>query len=169
VDKDVKVEPVNDYSLNLYNQHGKLIATAPQFDGLDVLDCVLDRALGSTEYTEIDGSCLLALKTTRHASRHDAEKLMVWHRRLAHIGPKALEMFWTITDALKIPGKCDRVSCIKSKSSRKPYTPNTTSQATEPLQLVHSDICGALEAAIGGVDICCSLSTMPQGIQMSIN
>jgi hypothetical protein len=150
VDKDVKVELVNDYSLNLYNQHGKLIATAPQFDGLDVLDCILDRALGSPEYTEIDGSCLLALKTTRHASRHNAEKLMVWHRRLAHIGPKALEMLWTITDAPKIPGKSDRVSCIKSKSSGKPFTPNTTSQATKPLQLVHSDICGPLATAIGG-------------------
>ena len=29
IDKDVKVEPVNHYSLNLYNCHGKLIATAP--------------------------------------------------------------------------------------------------------------------------------------------
>jgi hypothetical protein len=42
MDKDVKVEPVNHYSLNLYNRHGKLIATAPQVDGLSVLDCVLD-------------------------------------------------------------------------------------------------------------------------------
>jgi len=29
MDKDVKVEPVNHYGLNLYNHHGKLIATAP--------------------------------------------------------------------------------------------------------------------------------------------
>jgi len=38
MDKDVKVEPVNHYSLNLYNRHGKLIATAPQVDGLFILD-----------------------------------------------------------------------------------------------------------------------------------
>jgi len=77
MDKDVKVEPVNHYSLNVYNRHGMLIATAPQVDGL----FVLDRAPESTEYTDIDDSCLLALKPTGHASRHNAEKRMMCHRR----------------------------------------------------------------------------------------
>jgi hypothetical protein len=151
MDKDVKVEPVNHYGLNLYNRHGKLIATAPQLDGLFVLDRVLDRAPGSTEYTDIDNdSCLLALKTTGHASRHDAEKRMLWHRRLAHVGLKALEILpKVVTDAPKMTGKCDCESCFKCKLVRKPFTP-TTSRATEPLQLVHSDICGPLETAIGG-------------------
>ena len=31
--RDVKVEPVHHYSLNIYNRHRKLIATAPQVDG----------------------------------------------------------------------------------------------------------------------------------------
>jgi hypothetical protein len=136
MDKDVKVEPVNHYGLNLYNCHGKLIATAPQVDGL----FVLDRAPESTEYTDIDDSCLLALKTTGHASRHDAEKRILWHRRLAHVGLKALEILPTITDAPKMTGKYDCESCIKCKLARKPFTPNTTSRATEPLQLGHSDI-----------------------------
>jgi len=148
MNKDVNVEPVNHYVLNLYNRHGKLIATAPQVDGLFVLDRVLD--LESTEYTDIDASCLLALKTTGHASRHDAEKRMLWHRRLAHVGLKALEILPMITDAPKMTGKCDCKSCIKWKLTRKPFTPNMTSRATEPLQLVHSDIWGPLETAIGG-------------------
>jgi len=38
MDKDVKVVPVNHYGLNLYNRHGKLIATAPQVDWILVLD-----------------------------------------------------------------------------------------------------------------------------------
>jgi hypothetical protein len=38
MDKDVKVEPLNHYSLNLYNRHGKLIATAHQVDGLFIRD-----------------------------------------------------------------------------------------------------------------------------------
>jgi hypothetical protein len=49
MNKDVKLEPVNRYGLNLYNRHGKLIATAPQVNGLFVLDHVLDGAPGSTE------------------------------------------------------------------------------------------------------------------------
>jgi hypothetical protein len=150
MDKDVKVEPVNHYGLNLYIRHGKLIATAPRVDGLFVRDRVLDRAPGSTEYTDIDNdSFLLALMTTGHASRHDAENRMLWHRRLAHVGPKALEILPMITDAQRMTGKCDCESCIKCKLARKPFTP-TTPRATEPQQLVHSDLCGPLETAIGG-------------------
>ena len=78
MDKDVKVEPINHYHLNLYNRHGKLIGTAPQVDGRFVLVRVLDRAPESTEHTDIDNnkSCLLALMMTGHASRHNAEKRM---------------------------------------------------------------------------------------------
>jgi len=74
---------------------------------------------------------------------------MLWHRRLAQVSLKALEILPTITDAPKMTGKCDCESCIKCKFAQKPFTP-TTSCATEPLQLVHSDICGPLETAIGG-------------------
>jgi hypothetical protein len=148
MDKDVKVELVNHYGLNLYNRHGKLIATAPQVDGLFVLEPVLERE--STEYTDIDDSCLLALKTTGHESRHDAETRMLGHRCLAHVGLKALELLPTITDSLRMTGKWDCECCIKRKWTRKAFTPDTTSSATEPLHLVHSDICGPLETPIGG-------------------
>jgi hypothetical protein len=150
MDKDFNVEPVNHYGLNLYNRHGKLIVTAPQVDGQCVLDCVLDRVLGSTEYTNIDNdSCLLALKTTGHPSCHDAKKRMLWHHRMAHVGLKALEILPMINDAPKMTGQCDYESCIKCKLDRKPFTP-MTSRDPEPLQLVHSDICGPLETAIRG-------------------
>jgi hypothetical protein len=110
MDKDVKVEPVNHYGLNLYNRDGKLIATAPHVYGLFVLDRVLDGAPGSSEYTDIDNtnSCLLALQMTGHASRHDAEKRMIWHRRRAHVGLKALEILpKVVTDALTMTKTCD--------------------------------------------------------------
>jgi hypothetical protein len=149
--QDIIVELVNYYSLNLYNRHSMLITTAPQVDGLFFLDCVLDRPPGSTEYTDIDNdSSLLALKTTGHASRHDAENRMLWHNSLAHIGLKALEILpKVVTDAPRMTGRCDCGSCIMCKLARKPFT-RTTSRASEPLQLVHSDICGHLETAIRG-------------------
>jgi len=131
----------------LYNCHGKQIATAPQVDGLFFLDRVLDWALESTTYTDMDDSCLLALRTTGHASRNDAEKRMLWLLRLAQVGLKALEILLTITDAPRMTSKCDCKSCIKCKLARKPFAP-TTSRATEPLQLMYSDICGPLETAI---------------------
>jgi hypothetical protein len=46
-------------------------------------------------------------------------------------------------------GKCNCPSCIKCKSTRKPFTPNTTSHATDPLELVHLNIYGPPETAIG--------------------
>jgi hypothetical protein len=86
---------VNHYGLNLCNCHGTLIATAPQVNGLFLMDRVLDRTLESTEYTNIDNnnnSSLMALIMTVLASRHNAEKRMLWHRCLAHIRLKALEI-----------------------------------------------------------------------------
>jgi len=84
-----------------------------------------------------------------YASRHDAEKRMLWHRRLAHIGSMALEILPMMTDTPKMTGICDCESCIKYKLARKPFS-HTTSRATEHLQIVDSDICGPLETAIGG-------------------
>jgi hypothetical protein len=105
MDKDIKVEPMNHNGLNLYNHDGKLIATAPQVDRLVVLDRVLDRE--STEYTNIDDSHLLSLKTTGNVSRHNAEKRLLRHRRLAHVCLKALELLLTITDDPGMAWKCD--------------------------------------------------------------
>jgi hypothetical protein len=80
MDNDVKVEPVNHYGLNLGNPYGKLIATAPEVDGLFVQNRVLDGARELTEYSNINNyRCLLELKPTGHASLHDAEKRMLLH------------------------------------------------------------------------------------------
>jgi len=54
-----------------------------------------------------------------------------------------------ITDAPRMTCKSDWESWIQCKLKRKSFTP-TTSRATQPLQLVHSDICGPRETAIGG-------------------
>jgi hypothetical protein len=80
MDKDVKVEPVNHSGLNLYNRHRKLIATAPQDNGI----LVLDQGLELAEHTDIDDSRLLALKTTEHGSQHDTDQRILWLRCVAH-------------------------------------------------------------------------------------
>jgi hypothetical protein len=147
MDTDVEVEPVNHYGLNLNNRNCKLIATAPQIDGLFVLDRVLDLELN--EYPDIDDRCLLALETSGHASWNDEQKRILWYRCLAHIGLKALEIFTTISHAPKMTGMSNCEGCIMCKLAPKPIAP-TTSCATEPLQLVHSDLCSHLETASRG-------------------
>jgi len=147
MDKDVKVEPVNHYGLNLCNRHGKVISNTPQVDGLFVLHQVLDWE--STKYSDIAGSRLLALKETGHESQHNAEKRMLWNRRVARVGLKPLAILpRVVADAPMMTGKCDCESCIRCKLVWKPFTP-TTSRATEPLQHLYSDEGGLLETAIG--------------------
>jgi hypothetical protein len=75
---------------------------------------------------------------------------MLRHRHLAHVGLKAFQILpKVVADALTMTGKCDCESCIQCKLTRTPFTP-TTSRATEPLKLVHSNICGSLETANAG-------------------
>ena len=92
MDKDVRVELVNHYGLNLYNQHGKLIATAPQVGGLFVLDHVMELKESMTVTVEIAGvaaaavaevateSCMVALKTIGHLTQLAAAGHILWHR-----------------------------------------------------------------------------------------
>jgi hypothetical protein len=75
---------------------------------------------------------------------------MLWHCHVAHVGLKALEIMPNVVVNTPImTGQCYGESCIECKVVCKPFPP-TTSRATEPLQLVHPDICGPLETAIGG-------------------
>jgi len=57
-------------------------------EGLCILDLVLDQE--STKYTDIDNhSCVLTLKMTGQAAQHDAERRMLSHRWLTHVGLNA--------------------------------------------------------------------------------
>jgi len=104
-----------------------------------------------TEYTDIYNSCLLSLKITGNASQHNAEKRMLWHHHLTHVRFNAAEILQKfVADASEIVGKFQWESSIMCKVARKPFTPNTNSSTTEPLQLVHTDLSDPLETAIGG-------------------
>jgi len=135
---------VHHYGLNLYSRQGKLIAAASQIDGLSVLDRVGDRVPEwVTEYTDIDihNSSRLARMITGHASRDDAEKRMLWRRRLAHVSLNALGIMLSIIDGPRMTTMYDCGDRIKCKVDRKPFTLSTTSRATDSLWLLHSDIC----------------------------
>jgi hypothetical protein len=67
------------------------------------------------------------------------------------MGIKAVEILpKVVADAPVMTRMCDCESSIKCKMTRKLFTPNSTSRAIEPLQLLHSAICGPLETAITG-------------------
>jgi transposase InsO family protein len=81
----------------------------------------------------------------------------IWHGRLAHLNNRAVELTFSkgmvtgvdckaVTSSLSQsdrPGPADCMGCLEGKSHRLPF-PATTSRATRPLELVHTDLIGPL-------------------------
>ena len=84
-------------------------------------------------------------------------KERLWHRRFGHLGEKNLrklaktglvERFdYNVNNDI---GFCE--TCIEGKHNRSPFQ-TSSSQTKEPLELVHSDVCGKMrEKSIGGAE-----------------
>lgn len=73
------------------------------------------------------------------------ETAELWHRRLAHIGQKAMARLELMVEGVDLKdGHCDTLKCegcLKGKHTRRPFPPQSYSRATEPLELVHTDLC----------------------------
>lgn len=74
----------------------------------------------------------------------------LWHRRFAHLGAATLDKTARVVtgihiDAAGIARLREAVCppCIEGKMTRAPF-PASTSKTTEPLQLVHTDVCGPM-------------------------
>ena len=154
MDRGVKVECVNHYGMNLYNRNGTMVATALQVRGLFLLDLVQPNTTPAATVSidsDPDAVSMIALKTTGHATARGSSQIMLWHRRLAHVGLTALSRLTEV--ASNVPstfrGGCECDTCVRCNLNRKPFSP-TTSRTSTPLKLVHSDVCGPLERAIGG-------------------
>ncbi|CAI7771922.1 unnamed protein product [Closterium sp. NIES-53] len=76
--------------------------------------------------------------------------LSTWHNRLGHLHLAAIQAMATtgIVDGLEFvrssgdDEKC--VGCLEGKMARKPFPPSTKPNASEPLKLVHTDLCGPI-------------------------
>ncbi|CAI7923587.1 unnamed protein product [Closterium sp. NIES-54] len=117
---------------------GVHIGTARQAGGLFVLDALL--SVASTQ---------AATSTT---------SLSTWHNRLGHLHLAAIQAMATkgIVDGLEFvrssgdDEKC--VGCLEGKMARKPFSPSTKPNASEPFKLVHTDLCGPITpvSKVGG-------------------
>ena len=79
-----------------------------------------------------------------HCSKED-----LWHRRYGHLGVKGLQMLardnmvedFDYRDSKEI-SFCE--PCLKGKHQRSKFLPYSERRSSEPLELVHSDVCGKL-------------------------
>ena len=117
---------------------GKLYGMGSLIDKLYQLDCepaVGERASAACE------------------QRKDAD---LWHQRLGHLNGQQLDEIVRkeLATGIKFP-KTTRLSfcegCVEGKMHRKPFKSRRDSHSIRKLQLVHSDVCGPMQAeSIGG-------------------
>ena len=86
-----------------------------------------------------------------HSSKEE-----LWHRRYGHLGFKSLQKLakdnlvtgfdYCATTDLPF---CE--PCLEGKLHRSPYSPSTDKTTLEPLELIHSDVCGKMSSkSLGG-------------------
>ncbi|KAJ0851519.1 putative RNA-directed DNA polymerase [Helianthus annuus] len=83
------------------------------------------------------------------------ETSSLWHRRYGHVNMDTLikmenkGLVFGLPKITKDGDVCE--GCVSGKQSRKAFQKKTTWQASKPLQLIHSDICGPMRTeSIGG-------------------
>jgi hypothetical protein len=76
------------------------------------------------------------------------------HRRLAHIGTAAMKRIESMAEGVVFNGelpetdKCE--GCLQGKHTRSPLSHESDFRASEPMDLVHSDVCGPLPDSLFG-------------------
>lgn len=126
-----------DKGCDIYDYNNKLLCSATLVNNLYQLD------------THREVYCNLTCS-------NNLNDVVLWHRRMGHLN---------FTDVNKLPECADGVNpfpdksrssiicttCITGKQSRLPFN-NKGTRASEPLQLVHSDLCGPMEqVSLGGM------------------
>ncbi|CAI7884929.1 unnamed protein product [Closterium sp. NIES-53] len=123
-------------TMALSTADGVHIGTARQAGGLFMLDALPSVATAQAA----------TLTTT----------LSTWHNRYGHLNHAAIQAMATkgVVDGLEFlrssgdDEKC--VGCLEGKMARKPFPPSTKPNATEPLKLIHTDLCGPITPASKG-------------------
>ena len=92
-----------------------------------------------------------------HASVAQGTKEALWHKRFGHLNMQSLQKLSRKNlvngldfDHTKDIGFCE--TCVEGKQTRSVF-PTSENRAAEPLELIHSDVCGKLNArSIGGAE-----------------
>ena len=135
-----KIIKFDDAGCKILNMHNKLIAIATKVGSLYYLEC--------TELNKVQ-QLSVAIK---------GSKERLWHRRYGHLGEKNLKNLASNGlvnqfdyDASKEIGFCE--TCIGGKHHRSHFPSNGGTCSKEILGLVHSDVCGKINAkSIGGAE-----------------
>jgi len=94
-------------------------------------------------------NCSLVSQEQACVASEQRRKLNLWHERFGHLNKQQLKEIVRYNLATKIKilqsaklSFCE--ACVKGKSHRRPFNPIRENQSSEPLRLVHSDVCGPM-------------------------
>lgn len=83
-----------------------------------------------------------------------SDELSLWHKRMAHLGMRNLNLLKKIADGVSFPDSCTKLecpTCLMGKQTKQPFKKSCATRATEVLGLIHSDVCGPMrEGSISG-------------------
>ncbi|BBH07158.1 multidrug resistance-associated protein 9 [Prunus dulcis] len=93
----------------------------------------------------------LKLQTDLHVAltASISQSTLLWHRRMGHLNLQSLKLLQNEDMVLGLPEikntntVCE--GCTFGKHCRKAFPKETTSRATTPLELVHTDVCGPMQ------------------------
>ncbi|UYV74280.1 hypothetical protein LAZ67_11002829 [Cordylochernes scorpioides] len=133
----------NNEGAKIFNKENNLIAEAQIKDRMFITEAGL----------RIDNS--RKPDNAMATSNTSNDKISIWHRRLNHLNQAYMK---EMTQGNLVYGhdikyrnlpECD--SCIMGKLSSEPYNPVTRNNTTEPLELIHMDLCGPMaNKSLGG-------------------
>lgn len=86
---------------------------------------------------------------------HGRNCIHAWHRRFGHRDPKAIKSLVVkrLADGISIQdcGKIDVCdSCVRGKMHRLPFPKESVTKTKAPLDLIHTDVCGAMQTTSPG-------------------
>lgn len=113
----------------IFNQMGREIARADEIDDTYRLKIYNDTVNAMSAVTEDD--------------------TYLWHQRMAHLNFTDVNKIPACTSGVKLSPNQENsicITCIEGKQTRQPF-PHNGSRATGLLELVHSDVCGPMQAA----------------------
>ena len=99
--------------------------------------------------TPVDAYALAAQTVPAQTPELDVN---VWHRRMGHLGEENVRKLAKMVEGMKIKfrtsvGVCE--ACLEGKQTRQPSHQPAT-RAKEPLELIHSDLCGPIDPTTYG-------------------
>ncbi|KAJ1525556.1 hypothetical protein ONE63_010361 [Megalurothrips usitatus] len=125
VDREYEVR-FNKNGCFVADQHGRVVLTASRAGNLFVVK----------DYRTVEAVALVTV----------ASEQELWHRRCGHLSVSQMRQLKNQVSGLQLevvqPKSC--VTCCKGKMARAPFPTSVTPRASQPLELIHSDVMGPM-------------------------